>query len=102
MSLTDRVLDLNDLVWQPFAMPLVLVVVGGLDLDRAPALRVQGVDVALPLAQREVRVDGAALEMGHQTLGDAGDGAGRPQCPSTSTSIWHWVYSGSERPEKSR
>ncbi len=30
MSLTDRILALNDLVWQPFAMPLVLVVVGGL------------------------------------------------------------------------
>ncbi|MCY4027196.1 MAG: sodium:alanine symporter family protein [Acidobacteria bacterium] len=30
ITLTDRILDLNDLVWQPFAMPLVLVVVGGL------------------------------------------------------------------------
>ena len=30
MSVTDRILALNDLVWQPFAMPLVLVVVGGL------------------------------------------------------------------------
>jgi len=30
MTLTDRILTLNDFVWQPLAMPLVLVLVGGL------------------------------------------------------------------------
>ncbi len=29
-DLTERLLGLNDLVWQPFAMPIVLVIVGGL------------------------------------------------------------------------
>ena len=29
-ELTDQVLTLNELVWQPFAMPTVLVIVGGL------------------------------------------------------------------------
>jgi AGCS family alanine or glycine:cation symporter len=29
-ALTDRILALNDFVWQPMAMPLVLVIVGGL------------------------------------------------------------------------
>ena len=29
-TLTDRILTANDAVWQPFAMPLVLVLVGGL------------------------------------------------------------------------
>jgi len=29
-QLTDQILALNDLVWQPMAMPLVLVIVGGL------------------------------------------------------------------------
>jgi AGCS family alanine or glycine:cation symporter len=30
MDLTQRILDVNQLVWQPAAMPLVLVIVGGL------------------------------------------------------------------------
>ena len=30
MTLTDRILTLNDFVWQPLAMPLILVLVGGL------------------------------------------------------------------------
>ena len=29
-TLTDQILTANDVVWQPFAMPLVLVIVGGL------------------------------------------------------------------------
>ena len=29
-ELTDQLLTLNELVWQPFAMPIVLVIVGGL------------------------------------------------------------------------
>ena len=29
-TFTTRVLELNDLIWQPLAMPVVLVVVGGL------------------------------------------------------------------------
>lgn len=29
-QLTNRILELNDMVWQPMAMPLVLVIVGGL------------------------------------------------------------------------
>jgi AGCS family alanine or glycine:cation symporter len=30
MDLTQSILDLNDRVWHPFVMPLVLVIVGGL------------------------------------------------------------------------
>ena len=29
-ALTDQILSFDSMVWQPFAMPLVLVIVGGL------------------------------------------------------------------------
>lgn len=49
MSLTDRVLALNDFVWQPFAMPLVLVVVGGLITVMTGVVQVRRFPAALRL-----------------------------------------------------
>ena len=61
----DRVLDEDG----------VGVVVGGLDLDDRPPVVGQGVDVALPLLAGEVEVDGAAVEVGDDALGQARAGA---------------------------
>ena len=44
---TDRILALNDLVWQPFAMPLVLVVVGGLITVMTGVIQIRRFPVAL-------------------------------------------------------
>ena len=46
-TLTDRILQLNDLVWQPFAMPLVLVVVGGLITVMTGVIQIRRFPVAL-------------------------------------------------------
>ena len=46
-TLTDRILDLNELVWQPFAMPLVLVVVGGLITVMTGAIQIRRFPAAL-------------------------------------------------------
>ena len=46
-TLTDRILDLNQLVWQPFAMPLVLVVVGGLITVMTGAIQIRRFPAAL-------------------------------------------------------
>ena len=61
----DRVLDEDG----------VGVVVGGLDLDDLPPVTAQGVDVGLPLPAGEVEVDGAAVEVGDEALGQARAGA---------------------------
>ena len=46
-TLTERILDLNELVWQPFAMPLVLVVVGGLITVMTGAIQIRRFPAAL-------------------------------------------------------
>ncbi len=55
----DRVLDEDT----------VGVVIGWRSLDDLPAVVGQRVDVGLPLTQRQVDVDGAALDVGHQAVG---------------------------------
>ena len=47
MDWTDRILALNDLVWQPFAMPLVLVAVGGLITVMTGVIQIRRFPVAL-------------------------------------------------------
>ena len=57
----DRVLDEDG----------VGVVVGRLDLDDLPARGRQGSGVRLPLLAGEVEVDGGALDVRHESLGQA-------------------------------
>ena len=52
MSWTDRILALNDLVWQPFAMPLVLVVVGGLITVMTGVIQVRRFPAAVRMITR--------------------------------------------------
>ena len=47
ISLTDRILQWNDLVWGPFAMPVVLVVVGGLITVMTGAIQIRRFPAAL-------------------------------------------------------
>ena len=63
-TLTDRILDLNDLVWQPFAMPLVLVVVGGLITVMTGAIQIRRFPAAVRM------VTGGAFFRGEKGRGE--------------------------------
>ena len=62
MSLTDRVLDLNDLVWQPFAMPLVLVVVGGLITVMTGVVQIRRFPIAVRMVIGGAFIRGAPVQ----------------------------------------
>ena len=49
-TLTDRILTLNDFVWQPLAMPLILVIVGGLITVMTGVVQIRRFPVALRMA----------------------------------------------------
>ena len=62
--LTDQILALNDLVWQPLAMPLVLVIVGGLLTIVTGFVQVR----RFPLAVRTVMKGVFSKNTGHGTI----------------------------------
>ena len=61
----------------------VRAVVRRLDLDRLPAVGLEGSDVVDPLRQRELVVHGPAVEMGQQPLGEPAAGTTDERASST-------------------
>ena len=51
-ALTDRILAVDSWVWQPFAMPLVLVIVGGLITLRTGVVQIRRFLLAVSIVQR--------------------------------------------------
>ena len=68
----------------------VRVVVGRLDLDDLPPVVAQCVDIGLPLLAGEVEVDGAAVEVGDDALGQARAG------PADERDRRHGIRAGHE------
>lgn len=63
-ELTNRILELNDLVWQPMAMPLVLVIVGGLLTFVTGFVQIR----RFPLAVRTVLAGAFSKDTGDGTI----------------------------------
>ena len=84
MTWTDRILALNDLVWQPFAMPLVLVVVGGLITVMTGVIQIRRFPAALRM------VSGGSFFRG----GDSGGDGTITQFQALSTALASTVGNG--------
>ena len=82
--LTDRVLTLNDFVWQPLAMPLVLVIVGGLITVMTGLVQIRRFPIALRM------VTGGAFG---RDAGDRGEGT-ITQFQALSTALASTVGNG--------